>query len=85
MEYEDAVEQVLAGVMRDLHNSSHQIHRLTQETQENTRSKEAVTVEENWRTLQIIIIVIVIITISEPDVLGKKFIILCIFLPLDIL
>lgn len=37
VEYEKAVEQVLAGVMRDLHNSSRKIHRLTQESQENTR------------------------------------------------
>ncbi|XP_045120564.1 uncharacterized protein LOC123509987 isoform X1 [Portunus trituberculatus] len=35
VEYKEAVEQVLAGVVEDLHKSSREVHRLTQETQEN--------------------------------------------------
>lgn len=36
VEYQEAVEQVLAGVMEDLHKSSHQVHKLTEEAQENS-------------------------------------------------
>ncbi|KAK8376312.1 hypothetical protein O3P69_009745 [Scylla paramamosain] len=36
VEYKEAVEQVLAGVMDDLHKTSHQVHRLTQEVQDNS-------------------------------------------------
>lgn len=44
MEYDEAVELVVAGAMRDLQESSHQVQKLTKETHENARGEEAAVV-----------------------------------------
>lgn len=71
VEYDEAVELALAGAMRDLQESSQQVQKLKQETQENAKGSE-VTVVKCGSSLIVINVVCGHILFSAVMILNRN-------------